>query len=349
MNTSAIVKGGAIHVKSGDLVIADSRFSYNAAKGLAAYGGAISVYGGGSGKVTITDSQFIDNVAQGNNLQSGVAMGGAINVALGRLTVEDSVFYGNWAMASNGLSDGLGGTIVTDKSHLSLRRNTFVRNKAAIAGAIFAQRGPAATFIDFTASDNTFVANEARNGDAGAIKVTSITTLLKNNSFFKNLAVFGPNNFVGGRYVSTTWVPGYYFHNNLMLDDADGSSCRVGSDATVVSSYNLIQDSSCDLASEPTNILSTSVHVQGYRIKSDGLVRADWPLRPFLDSPAIDQAQPGPPDDIERGYCRERDGQDNPRNGDGNADGEARCDIGAFEWQHEAFLFADDYEERIQP
>ncbi|MGB8635483.1 MAG: hypothetical protein WCD66_09835 [Rhodanobacteraceae bacterium] len=34
---------------------------------------------------------------------------------------------------------------------------------------------------------------------------------------------------------------------------------------------------------------------------------------------------------------------------DGNADGGSRCDIGAVEWQHEAPLFMDDFEDRIQP
>ena len=340
-------QGGAIHGEGGSLTIAFSKFVENRAEGNSGHGGAVYFWGiGSNNELTIIASEFIDNTAKADN-----STGGAITVTSAATTITDSIFHGNRALDKlYEYSTGTGGAIqARDVQSLSVHRSVFVDNQAREVGAIAMNLSSALPMKPLVLVNNTFVGNHASNGH-GTIRTYEAEVTLRNNSFFANQGGSGfTNNFHGQDMynLGSQLVPTYKFFNNLFSNTFPGASCELGGSYDMHSDYNIIPAAECGLTSS-TNIQTTQVHLQGYRIDTQWPYAVlDAPLRFFADSPAVDAGSPMTPDDDGTVACPSKDGFGNPRASDGDSDGAARCDIGAFEWPHEAPLFADDFEDRL--
>lgn len=345
---ASTARGGAIAANGGILAITDSRFTGNVSEGPASNGGAIYFKAYPDvGSVSIRDTEFSLNTAYGAD--GGWSKGGALYIGLAKLTIADSIFHDNWAVASDfndpPNASNAGGAISSQHSSVTVQRSTFTLNRSHNGGAIYTLRGLDGGIAQgLTLVNNTFVGNRASN-DGGGVAVAEANTVLRNNSFFLNQADNRYGNFHGTYFSPSGGIPSYEIWNNLLTNQQAGASCHAG--GSVNSGYNIIPGNGCDMESQSSNLMTNEVHLQGYRLAADPSSAAGAPLRFFVDSPALDTGNPNPPDDDDIHACPELDGQGNPRSIDGDVNGTPGCDIGAYEWQHEASLFADDFEDRL--
>ena len=189
--------GGAILVDGGNAVIKNSIMSNN--KATAGSGGAIRVEN--EGLVTISDTEFKNNVAEGtvkcnseSSMESCTGSGGAIFLAkeaTGKhigLTVSTSTFEDNEAKGSGGGAIGLGGR---GTSFTSVG-NIFKKNKADNEGIEFGNGG--AIFMGGSNTlyiDNTFFEENTGQAGAGIGGYRPKNVELKDSSFYGNVAKNG--------------------------------------------------------------------------------------------------------------------------------------------------------------
>lgn len=336
--------GGGALFAAGTTTVRDSRFSGNRVDGSAtAEGGAIMLYGSGSA-LTVENSRFFSNSVQTDtSSQYQPARGGAIYVYNGSLSVNDSVFSGNHASSTNYPANTAGGAITVNAGSTQLRRDTFYNGSAGDGGAVaFYTSNP--TNITLTLANNSFVGNVAAQNWGGAV-VTTGDLILRNNSFFFNAANATGDNIRGYNFpgvpnpvIESAW-------NNLFTAGFGAQDSCVGIHSATASGYNIVPLGACGLGLGTGSRITTNVHLIGYRVPPYDPTM----LRFTVDGPALDAGNPAAPDDSNLAACPTVDGLGEARALDGNADGSARCDIGALEWQHEAPLFIDDFEDRIQP
>ncbi len=289
--------GGGIY-SYGTLTLTDSTVSGNSGGGIYS----------GHGTLTVSNSTVSGNTATTN--------GGGIASEWGTLTLTSSTVSGNSASYGGGIySSGgsltvsnstvsantasTGGGIASEWGTLTLTSSTVSANTAGGGGGIYSSGGTS-TLTNSTVSGNT----AATNG--GGIYSSGASTLT-NSTVSGNSAVDG-----GGIY-----NPGLGSLKNTIVGNNDPVDC---SGVFMPASYNLIEN--------PT----------GCAIVGTGnVVGLDPLLGPLADnggptqthallagSPAIDAGSPDcpPPATDQRGLAR-------PADGDG--DGTAACDIGAFE------------------
>ena len=152
--------GGALALYQSTAAITGSTFRNNRAladTSLAnGHGGAVMVYGPVPGSLTIDDTLFDDNSADG--------YGGAIRVESGPATITNSTFTANHANYGAALH-------AMAKSPLVIDGSSFTDNVATTAGGAIRWRPDDAT-IPFDLSDSTFIGNTA-GGPGGAVYATA--------------------------------------------------------------------------------------------------------------------------------------------------------------------------------
>jgi CSLREA domain-containing protein len=119
-----------------------------------------------NGMVTVTDSTFSGNTAEGTVGELGVTGGGIANS--GTLTVTNSTFSGNSA------STGRGGGI-SNRGVATVTNSTFSGNSAFRGGGIFDDENST-----LTVTNSTFSGNSASTGRGAGIETISIATTLRN-------------------------------------------------------------------------------------------------------------------------------------------------------------------------
>ncbi len=113
-----------------------------------------------------------------NNVTS--FQGGAIDLQLVDLTVEDSTFSNNHAATQSA-----GGAINSNQARGSIVNSTFSGNTAGVAGAVNLSGGPNALTLSLI--NNTFTANQATRALAGGIVTTVAQLTLSNNIIAGNV------------------------------------------------------------------------------------------------------------------------------------------------------------------
>jgi CSLREA domain-containing protein len=280
------------------------------------WGGAIY----SQGTITLIDCVVSNNFARDNTAFNS---GGAIR-STGELTVVRTTFLDNGLDAS--ASPGQGGAIRQDLDLLIVEDSTFDGNEAANGGAIHALGEVHITGTTFYDNDATSAGGAINSGPSGNLYITNST--------------FSANDGGDLRYSGDAWIQNstffdYYLTDvtftsgggtltikNSILFSNYGANCSV---PILSAGYNLANDTSCSL--------SGTGDLSGVDPKLDFWAYNGGPtwthaLKP--GSPAIDAGNPaGCTDDVGDPILTDQRGF--PRAIDGNIDGSARCDIGAYE------------------
>ncbi len=316
--------GGAVSWPAGAPVhVLNSTFDSNSAVSLgtgAAAGGALSV----NGPLRIESSTFTANVLNG-----GVVFGGAAtaNLALpGAIEILDSVFTGNIAEPDAVSSpSGIGGALSLDCTtcSISLQRNYFGANRSRSAGALFV-RGNGG-IASLALHNTSFVGNHS-TGQGGALFANSALLEIRHATFFGNSALTGGHVFTTQSSISE-------LSNSVLASVAEGSgaSCSIGAVATVaVGNYRSASDFSCTVA------VPGSTPVADFRVVGVNEQQA-VPVLGFDPSSVV-------VDGADSGRCLPDDARGTLRPQDGNNDGTALCDAGAFELPYDDRIFRDSFD-----
>ena len=310
--------GGALTFYSADdgAVIADSVFTGNSAFG--GSGGALYVYAGGG--VTLANLEVRSNACEG--------AGGGTFLQAGEPTTIDGV-----RMIDNVASDTGGGMYANINGGGTVLDATFANNRVAEGdggGLWLVGGGP------FTVQRSTFSGNVIHGADAqggGLLLSSGEQSHVENVTFSANQSEYRG----GGFYVAGS-VTAYSttFSDNAA---AEGGALYNGSQLRI-SNTILAATISGD------NCAGNQVESGNRNIDTDGSCALDGPsdqegvdpqLGPLADnggpspthaltpgSPAIDNGNPA--------VCPSTDQRGIARPADGNGDGDARCDIGAYEY-----------------
>lgn len=215
------------------------------------------------------------------------------------LTNQGTLTIVDCTFESNQSITGGGGVLSYGGSSVSITGSTFRDNSGANGAALDFQSGNTVAIQNSTISGNT-----GTETYSAAIINSGATTLL-------NVTV--ANN--TGRGLRNTNL-GTLHYTNTLIAGSSGDEC-VNEGTIGVNSHNLVEDGTCSAALSGNPLLEPLADNGG-----DTLTHA---LQ--LGSPAVDAGDPGNcPATDQRGVTRPKDGDDN---------GSAICDIGAFELSNE--------------
>src|SRR3990172_1856437 len=308
--------GASVGNESGDITLTDNTFTNNSVAGGSGGGATVDTE---LGNVTLTNNTFTDNSADSDG-------GGADVFAAGNVTLTDNTFTDNSAD-----SDGGGAGVETFSGDVTLTNNIFDNNSVGSRGG--------GAFIDndegiTTLTNNSFTNNSAPSDGGGArVQAQLGDVTLTNNTFTNN----STDSNGGGLWVSliddTTTLN--IFNNIIRGNTAtgDGDDTYVLDDDNsndIGSSLNLFTNDFSDFFSdcESRPLFCTSNITEGGNIDEDPLfvdgASGDVHLRE--SSPCIDVGNPAAP------ALPDTDFEGDPRDVDGDEDGNFLPDIGADEF-----------------
>ncbi|MEW5985729.1 MAG: choice-of-anchor Q domain-containing protein [Chloroflexota bacterium] len=339
-------EGGGIYSYD-EITVMGSTITRNTAT--ASSGGGMSLGGG-----TIQSSAISNNTASSD--------GGGVYNGYGALTIESSTFTANTTSDSGG---GLGNAF----GDLTITNSTFLRNRggtdsydtggglysrgasATIENSLFALNrayngGGLSTYDQFGAEAvvirNSTFSNNRATGRGGAIHLdenyAASTVALSNVTIYQNTATGSGGGVAEDAY---TGVPVEVSARNTLIagnTNATAPDCQL----TLVSQgYNLIgNNTGCTVQSSAGDQIGTAgspIDPRLEAIANNGGPTYTHALK--TDSSAMDAGNPAGCTD-ENGVLFTADQRGYPRPADGNFDGQAICDIGAYEWSYPDFAVA---------
>ena len=241
-------------------------------------------------------------------VNSSVSVGGGID-NLGTVTVTDSTIHNNQAEDGGGIFNSDGGTLFLYSSTLS-------GNSASTDRGGGLDNSGSGTLENVTISDNTAQVGGGIFSDGEFLSVL-------NSTIVANKALAAPLS-NGGNIQSANEIR---FINTLVANSQSGPNCA-GSGFTSLG-HNLDSENTCSFNQ------STDLYDQGDPLIGDLLDNGGPTLTHALlaGSPAIDAG------DNDVLVCPEKDQRGFSRTYDGDGDGVAICDIGAFEFINTVYVF----------
>lgn len=303
-NNIASDDGGGVYSNKGVLALHDTTLHGNSATD---DGGAILVY---SGTLTVTHGTLDGNTAGGNGagiyndvgvltmrystvLNNVTANDAAGFYNRGPATLTDSSFSGNIA------GDDGGAILNASDGALTVSNVTIDGNTAGDEGGGI-RSGGAMTLTNTTLNDN--------QADTGGGIISFGTMTLINSTLSGNMAdVLGGGLFAGNGSAST-------LANNIIANSASGGDCAVFGAWDTAGGPNLDSDGTCTGFTLTGDPLLGPLHNNGGPTQTHGLLDG---------SPAIDAGS--------NAVCPESDQRGIPRPQDGDGNGTAVCDLGAYE------------------
>lgn len=328
----ASARGGGVFIASGSYTINASDISNNSAGSEG--GGLMDI---GTAPSRIDSSTFAGNIA-------GAAGGGIRHVSGQPLTLTYTLVTGN---SVTNLGTSLGGGIATQESALTIRDSTISGNKARFAGGLYVFRLSQPSNLTL---ERSLVTGNSADSDGGGIFVfggglTSINSTIANNlagaasgggiaeqntsSFLASMALVSTT--VANNRAMTNGGGVMQINGNLILKSSliAGNVANSNPDlqATLISlGYNLVQNrggSSGFTATDLPNGANPLLIPLGFNGGPSATVALQAGSAAINAAPAV-----ACPQEDQRGYRRPA----------GN------CDIGAFDSEGVAVLFADGFE-----
>lgn len=329
--------GGAVRSDRRHVEIVASEFVGNRVQGV---GGALLVRGGDDRmQLTIRNSTFLDNGAEGNH----PAAGGAVHADNVQLSVVGSRFIGNWTRLINpapGGSPDVGAAIHATHSGGEIRDSLF-HGHVSSADTIYIGSTMAADTL--LVGNSQFIGNEVGHGSnlhAGNARVilrnvsvlgTTAAQALRPTAIFHGSPRVGPDT-------------GLSIHNSLLAASAAPDDRVCGFVATGHPLHTRADNRVIASTDAPGCGLAANADLSGLAIEAlrdnGGLVET---VSLFADSVALDTGIPATPGG-DYTTCLATDARGVTRPQAGSAGATPRCDVGAWESQGEP-LFRHDFEE----
>ncbi|MBR9813834.1 hypothetical protein GYB61_08280 [bacterium] len=308
--------GGALFNNGGILLVSGSQFMMNTASQGSGSGGALLADGG---TVTITQSTFSGNSANraGGAIEVTSADGPDTTLTLTAVTLDDN---------ETGPSPGNGGGL-----HVSGTGNTITVDRSTVSNNTAANEGGGLwNFRESTMRVwNSTVFGNTADGEPGGGGIfnntdgtTGADTTTLNVTIASNTASAGP----GGGVLTTS--ESTFAATNTIIGDNMGMSANDVSGTVDGGGYNLVEDVSGATVNGPENITGMDAS-----LSMDGLALNGGPTATVAllsDSPAIDAGLNSVCAGMAINNVDQR-GADFVRPADGDVDGTATCDIGAYE------------------
>ena len=315
-------RGGAVYWRGSIVTAIDSVFFGNFS--FTTGTGSFSVAAGGAiyaAALNLQNSRFEQNQASGNR-----GIGGAVS-AYASVLMSDSVFVEN--LARGDLAGGsFGGALSADcfsSCTIRIDRGFFGRNESQTGGAIFLRTNENqvsdASFNNLSFEGN--VGTGAFSTDAGAVQLQAIRLTARHLSFQGNTGVVAHLSGVQNSELRE-------IHNSVFgAREGSGLSCFLTAIAQPAQG-TVVTDSSCGNLIPGANVVP-------------GLVNGEVNIADTM--PVIRYASSSPVVDAgATALCLADDARGTSRPQDGNGDGQAVCDIGAYELLA-ARIFADGFED----
>jgi hypothetical protein len=310
--------GGGVQLENTQAALIDNLILGNIISGTQVYGGGVEVSGSGAGLVVLRRNRFISNTATtGSN-----SLGGAIAVLSGQALMEDSIVISNTAVTGGGIFiggsltgqsnliqgnralQGGGGFLINATGSISLTNSAAIANLAGGDGGAILNSG-VISISNVTVSGNT--AGGMGGGIANLNLVNLSSATVSDNASADGAGLFNANTLIT---------------LNSLIALNHGDNCLGGLFSL---GHNLEDGGTCALGH--TTDLSNTASSLG-PLREYGSLALAHPLA--ADSPAIDAG--------DNAACAPFDQRGVSRPIDGDGDGQAVCDIGAYEYQLPLYL-----------